>query len=54
MIQTKLRQVGKSIQKLKTILHKRVRRRRINTIGSIFKTLFGKLDKDDLDLINKI
>ena len=52
-IQSKIRQVGKSIQKLKTILHKQVRRGLINAIGSISKILFGTLDSNDLNLINK-
>ncbi|KOX80093.1 hypothetical protein WN51_08997 [Melipona quadrifasciata] len=51
IIQSKIRQVNKSIQKLKIILHKRTKL--INTIDSIFKTLFGTLDNDNLDLINK-
>ena len=52
-IQSKIIQVGKSIQRLKTILCKQIRRGLINAIGSISKTLFGTLDNDDLDLINK-
>ena len=49
-----MKNLERSVLKLKTITHTRTRRGLLNAIGSISKTLFGTLDDADLELINRI
>ena len=49
----RINQLDNLAQHLKIITHSRHRRGLLNIIGSVSKQLFGTLDNDDLDLINK-